>query len=286
MSIKSKSNSIGSGSNSRTDSILQLNDESLNRMSTNCRARLCHLKKWSHFQGYGFNLHAERAKQGQHIGKVDMNSPAESAGLKEGDRIIEVNYVNISNENHQQVVKRIRNGLTMPDGVMVNENEVVLLVVDNEADEYYKKMNIIVKHDSDSVIKLYTQPAMSTNDANNNNLDKNNNINTDKNVEINKNQPNETNKMNTSNNASTSSLASSAKSINTTNLNQQDSLISNSSTSNNNNHNNSKNFNHDEILPVEEKKSDKKTTSTSSTSNLSLNSSDNQSKSSKVRFFI
>lgn len=73
--------------------------------------RLCHLKKWPHFQGYGFNLHAERAKTGQHIGKVDVDSPAESAGLREGDRIIEVNCVNISNENHQQVVKRIRNGL-------------------------------------------------------------------------------------------------------------------------------------------------------------------------------
>ena len=150
MSIKSKSNSIGSGSNSRTDSNLQLNDESFNKENTTSRARLCHLKKWAHFQGYGFNLHAERAKQGQHIGKVDVNSPAESAGLKEGDRIIEVNYVNISNENHQQVVKRIRNGLTLPDGITVNENEVVLLVVDNEADEYYKKMNIIVKYDSEN----------------------------------------------------------------------------------------------------------------------------------------
>ena len=73
------------------------------------KARLCHLKKWSHFQGYGFNLHAERSRLGQHIGKVDPNSPAESAGLREGDRIIEVNYVNISNENHQQV--RIENFL-------------------------------------------------------------------------------------------------------------------------------------------------------------------------------
>lgn len=70
---------------------------------TTLKARLCHLKKWSHFQGYGFNLHAERSRLGQHIGKVDPNSPAESAGLREGDRIIEVNYVNISNENHQQV---------------------------------------------------------------------------------------------------------------------------------------------------------------------------------------
>lgn len=118
------------------------------------RPRLCHLKKWPDFQGYGFNLHAERAKLQQHIGKVDADSPAESAGLKEGDRIIEVNFVNISNENHQQVVKRIRNGLEM-DGVLYPD-QVVLLVLDPEADEFYKKINIVVRHDLPNVLKLET----------------------------------------------------------------------------------------------------------------------------------
>ena len=65
--------------------------------------RLCHLIKWSDFDGYGFNLHADRSKSGQFVGKVDANSPAQSAGLREGDRIIEVNGVNIANENHRQV---------------------------------------------------------------------------------------------------------------------------------------------------------------------------------------
>ena len=118
------------------------------------RPRLCHLKKWPHFQGYGFNLHAERAKTGQHIGKVDANSPAESAGLKEGDRIIEVNNVNISNENHQQVVKRIRNGLERDTRLF--EDEVLLLVLDNEADVYYKSLNVIVNASHPNVLKIYT----------------------------------------------------------------------------------------------------------------------------------
>lgn len=65
--------------------------------------RLCHLIKWPDFDGYGFNLHAEKSKTGQFVGKVDENSPAQSAGLREGDRIIEVNGVNIANENHRQV---------------------------------------------------------------------------------------------------------------------------------------------------------------------------------------
>lgn len=67
------------------------------------RPRLCHVTKWAHFDGYGFNLHAEKSKPGQFIGKVDPGSPAEAAGLREGDRIVEVNGDNISMENHKQV---------------------------------------------------------------------------------------------------------------------------------------------------------------------------------------
>lgn len=78
-----------------------------NAIETNS-ARLCHIIKRENFDGYGFNLHAEKGKPGQYIGKVDDNSPAEAAGLKQGDRIIEVNAVNIGNETHKQVVQRIK----------------------------------------------------------------------------------------------------------------------------------------------------------------------------------
>jgi hypothetical protein len=119
------------------------------------RPRLCHLRKWSHFQGYGFNLHAEKARNGQFIGKVDPDSPADAAGLREKDRIIEVNHVNISNENHQQVVKRIRNGVEI-DGEIVTD-EVILLVVDQETDDHYKKINKLISSDDENILK-YTTP--------------------------------------------------------------------------------------------------------------------------------
>ncbi|XP_047107274.1 Na(+)/H(+) exchange regulatory cofactor NHE-RF1 [Schistocerca piceifrons] len=109
-------------------------------------ARLCHIIQWKHFDGYGFNLHAEKGKPGQYIGKVDEGSPAEAAGLKEGDRIIEVNGVNIANENHKQVVQRIK---AIP-------NETKLLVVDAEADKYYKANNITIKSGSPDVKYLKT----------------------------------------------------------------------------------------------------------------------------------
>ncbi len=128
------------------------------------RARLCHLKKWPHFQGYGFNLHAEKHKSGQHIGKVDANSPAESAGLREGDRIIEVNNVNISNENHQQVVKRIRNGFEDSSGQLFTD-EVLLLVLDSDADAYFRSINVIVKSDFKNLLRITTKTASGDDEA-------------------------------------------------------------------------------------------------------------------------
>lgn len=37
-------------------------------------ARHCHIVKWPDFQGYGFNLHAERDRPGQFIGTIDDGS--------------------------------------------------------------------------------------------------------------------------------------------------------------------------------------------------------------------
>ncbi|TMW40972.1 hypothetical protein DOY81_013948, partial [Sarcophaga bullata] len=88
--------------------------------------KLCHIVKREDFDGYGFNLHSEKAKPGQFIGKVDANSPAEMAGLKEGDRIIEVNGVAINNETHKQVVQRIK--------AIACEVRLLLLDVDGKGD--------------------------------------------------------------------------------------------------------------------------------------------------------
>ncbi|OTF72633.1 hypothetical protein BLA29_012018, partial [Euroglyphus maynei] len=106
------------------------------------RPRLCHLIKWPDFNGYGFNLHAEKTKQGQYIGKVDDNSPAMLAGLQEGDKIIEVNFVNICNENHRQVVERIKS-IT---------NETRLLVIDDYGDRWYRERKIVIKSTQSNVI--------------------------------------------------------------------------------------------------------------------------------------
>ena len=117
--------------------------------------RLCHLRRWPNFMGYGFNLHCEKARPGQYIGKVDPNSPAESAGLRENDRIIEVNLVPIGAENHKQVVARIKEGVTR-NGMKYTE-EVILLVVDQKTDDYYKSRGLVPRSNEPNVLKMETE---------------------------------------------------------------------------------------------------------------------------------
>jgi len=71
------------------------------------RLRLCLLKLWSNFDGFGFELTAERNRQGLYIGNVEDASPAKAGGLQSGDRIIEVNsslVLHLSGRWHQVVV--------------------------------------------------------------------------------------------------------------------------------------------------------------------------------------
>uniref|UniRef100_A0A493SX94 PDZ domain-containing protein n=1 Tax=Anas platyrhynchos platyrhynchos TaxID=8840 RepID=A0A493SX94_ANAPP len=65
------------------------------------KPRLCHMLKGEN--GYGFHLHGEKGKSGQFIRKVEPGSPAEAAGLRAGDRVVEVNGLNVEQETHHQV---------------------------------------------------------------------------------------------------------------------------------------------------------------------------------------
>merc|ERR1712156_122563 len=116
--------------------------------------RLCHLVKWEDFEGYGFNLYAEKNKPGQYIGEIDPDSPAEAAGLQEGDRIIEVNGVNVNMENHRQVVQRIK--------AVVGETR--LLVVDQKSADWHRDRRVLVKASLPYVIHLSSKKALDKSD--------------------------------------------------------------------------------------------------------------------------
>lgn len=92
--------------------------------------RLCHLMKGD--GGYGFNLHSNKKKKGQFVRSVDPGSPAELADMRPGDRIIEVNGLNIDGLKHSDVVAFIRAG----------GDELQLLVVDPETDELFQRLAI------------------------------------------------------------------------------------------------------------------------------------------------
>lgn len=110
------------------------------------RFRICHLYKWPHFSGYGFNLHSEKNREGQFIGKIDIESPAEACGILEGDRIFEVNGVNITRENHRQVVDRIKQ----------NDDSVVLLVLSPSEVEYCARHGIDIGGNMENTVILQT----------------------------------------------------------------------------------------------------------------------------------
>lgn len=103
--------------------------------------RLCHLRTWNDGRGYGFNIQAHRLRSGHFISGVDSDSPAKSAGLLDGDRIVEVNGVNVEQAAHGEVVTKIT----------AISDEVKLLVVGCDADKFFSDNKITVTGSMDCV---------------------------------------------------------------------------------------------------------------------------------------
>ncbi|XP_075889770.1 Na(+)/H(+) exchange regulatory cofactor NHE-RF1a [Nelusetta ayraudi] len=95
------------------------------------RPRLCHMRKASN--GYGFNLHSDKNKGGQFIRAVDEDTPAERAGLRPKDKIIQVNGKSVVGMSHAEVVAAIR----------VGGDETSMLVVDEETDGFFQRCRVL-----------------------------------------------------------------------------------------------------------------------------------------------
>ncbi|XP_073762338.1 Na(+)/H(+) exchange regulatory cofactor NHE-RF2 isoform X2 [Danio rerio] len=104
--------------------------ESSEAVTKDLRPRLCHMTLSE--QGYGFNLHCKKSRAGQFIRSVDPDSPAEHAGLRPRDRLIEVNGCSIEGLRHAEVVALVRAG----------GKETCLLVVDPDTDELFSRLGI------------------------------------------------------------------------------------------------------------------------------------------------
>ncbi|XP_041824640.1 Na(+)/H(+) exchange regulatory cofactor NHE-RF1 [Melanotaenia boesemani] len=108
----------------------KLSISSEKEVCTELRPRLCVIQRGSN--GYGFNLHSERARPGQYIRAVDEDSPAERAGLQPKDRIVQVNNVPVEGKTHSEVVAVIKAG----------GGETRLLVVDPDTDAFFKRCRV------------------------------------------------------------------------------------------------------------------------------------------------
>ena len=102
-------------------------------------------------EGYGFNLHGEKGIHGQYISAIDDGSPAQKNDLRVGDRVIAVNNEDVEDLPHSRVVERIRAG----------GNQVTLMVVDEQCDQYYKNLGMKIPQDKFEVpIDSSAQPAV------------------------------------------------------------------------------------------------------------------------------
>ncbi|XP_041673491.1 Na(+)/H(+) exchange regulatory cofactor NHE-RF1-like [Cheilinus undulatus] len=113
----------------------KLSIESEKEESSELRPRLCVIQRGSN--GYGFNLHSERARPGQYIRAVDEDSPAEQAGLQPKDRIVQVNGMSVEGKTHSEVVAAIKSG-----GAVTR-----LLVVDPDTDAFFKRCRVMPTSD-------------------------------------------------------------------------------------------------------------------------------------------
>lgn len=74
----------------------------ITEMASTFHPRECELSK-QEGQSYGFFLRIEKDTDGHLVRVVEKGSPAEKAGLKDGDRVLRINGVFVDKEEHMQV---------------------------------------------------------------------------------------------------------------------------------------------------------------------------------------
>ena len=97
-------------------------------------------------------------------GAVDEKSPAAAAGLKKGDIIIEINGVNVTRENHGQLVARIKNSGNMAVFLVADKEcwvRYLFLISDNNGryyyQDYYHRQNLVISSSLSNVIRLSSE---------------------------------------------------------------------------------------------------------------------------------
>lgn len=80
--------------------------------------------------GYGFHMYTNKQLKGQYVKTISETGNAVKAGLKVGDRVVEVDGENVDGMSHQEVVSLIRKD---------SGGTKQLLVVDRETEELFRR---------------------------------------------------------------------------------------------------------------------------------------------------
>ncbi|CAL1573910.1 unnamed protein product [Knipowitschia caucasica] len=97
--------------------------------------RLCVLKRELE-ESYGFYLRMERGQNGHIIRNITPGGIAERSGLRDGDRLLEVNCCFVDDVSHQEVSRRIS----------LSGNQMSLLVLSGDEYEQLKSKNDDLRH--------------------------------------------------------------------------------------------------------------------------------------------
>ncbi|XP_036046019.1 Na(+)/H(+) exchange regulatory cofactor NHE-RF3 isoform X2 [Onychomys torridus] len=103
-------------------------------MASTFSPRECKLSK-QEGQNYGFFLRIEKDTDGHLVRVIEKGSPAEKAGLLDGDRVLRINGIFVDKEEHAQVVDLVRK----------SGNSVTLLVLDGASYERAIKKQVDLK---------------------------------------------------------------------------------------------------------------------------------------------
>ncbi|XP_078512892.1 Na(+)/H(+) exchange regulatory cofactor NHE-RF3 [Lissotriton helveticus] len=120
-----------------------------NQVTTSAqKPRICYLVKDK--KGYGFSLKTTQGHNGLFLTSLVPEGVAVKAGVKDNDRLIEVNGENVENASHDQVAAKVKQ----------SGDAVVFLVIDKESYKFYSDSKIQMKGEMADLKLLPLKPRL------------------------------------------------------------------------------------------------------------------------------